>query len=222
MSLETTFNLLLILHVVGGSVALVAGYGALMVTRGSSRHRTLGTVFAAGMTAVTLSGFPMSILHPNPFLFGIVVFSAYFVLAGWTSARYRKGEVLGIERLAAAVLLFSGAGALVYLLLVQSPGPDFSQTFWMTGLVFALIGLAIAVRDLAQLRGGPLAGKDRIIKHLVSMCAALIATTTAVAVTVLSAVPAVPSLALWLGPTLLLTPVIFYWAVQVRAGTFRY
>jgi len=222
MEMEPVFTTLLVMHVLGGSLALLAGYGAMLVKRGGPRHRTLGKVYVAGMLAVVLTGFPMSIIHPSPFLFGIVIFSGYFVYSGWSAAVYRKGEALELERFAAIALGAASAIALAALIYSLAADVAIPSAYRITGFVFAGIGLATAIRDLARLRGGPLVGKERIIKHLISMCAALIATTTAVAVTVLGEFPVIPDVALWLGPTIVLTPVIFYWVAQVRAGTFKY
>ncbi len=222
MTSNIVFNILLTLHIVGGSIALLAGYGALVVKRGGPRHRLLGKIYVGGMVTVVLTGFPMSILHPNPFLFGIVLFSGYFVFSGWTAAAYRKGETLLLERAAAVGLTLLSLSVIIYLVLAQGDSSPFLTTGRTTGLVFALIGVVVAGRDSLVLRSGPLLGKDRIIKHLISMCAALISTTTAVAVTVLGAFPQIPELVLWIGPTLVLSPVISYWARQVKVGSFKY
>ncbi|MEL7543000.1 MAG: hypothetical protein AAGJ70_04425 [Pseudomonadota bacterium] len=87
------------------------------------------------------------------------------------------------------------------------------------GMVYAVANAAL---DLNAVRAGPTRGKQRISRHVTGMCAALIATTTAVAITVVGRYDIVPELVLWLGPTVALTPVIVIWTRRIEAGTFRY
>ena len=79
-------------------------------------------------------------------------------------------------------------------------------------LVFGSIGLTLALSDWRDWRRGPIVGKARIARHLTRMLAGTIATVTAAAVVNL---PFLPPLVLWLGPTVLLTPLIFWWNARV-------
>ncbi len=222
MAIEDVFGWLRLGHISGGVVALLTAYAALLVKRGAQQHRMFGRWFVYAMVIVVVTGAPMSIIHPNPFLFGVTIFSGYFVYSGYSGVINRSGEIGILDRAAATILLVGSLVALAGIGYVTVAGIPYRQTFLITGAVFAIIGAAVSSSDLYRFRTGWVTGKDRIIKHLVSMCAGLIATTTAAAVTVLGSVPSLPALVSWLGPTVLISPIIFYWVRQVRIGTFRY
>lgn len=222
MTTTSIFQALLYTHIAGGSLALVSGYGALLVKRGGPRHRQLGRLYVYGMLAVILTGFPMSILHPNPFLFGIVIFTAYQLFSGRSAALNRIGEPTTADRIAPIAMTVTSLlalGAAAWAFLTKLDIPSFQL---IAGSVFAVIGLGLALADFRQLKRGPVKGTERIIKHLGNMCGALIATTTAVAVTMINYIPAAPQIIAWLAPTLIISPVIAYWTKQLRNGRYNF
>ncbi len=164
----------------------------------------------------------MSFIHPNPFLFGIVFFTAYFVWAGRSAALNRTGEPTGADKVALAIFLGGAVLALVALGWAHFSAPTFNSTFKITGLVFAAIAVAIGLQDVLAFRRGAVAGRLRIQRHLINMCAGLIATTTAVLVTLIGYVPAIPPVVAWLGPTVIIVPLITYWSRQVVSGTYKF
>ncbi|HJW67929.1 MAG TPA: hypothetical protein VJ829_01095 [Candidatus Binatia bacterium] len=75
------------------------------------------------------------------------------------------------------------------------------------------MGGALSPVDLYFLHGRRYRGIDRIIAHLARMLGGAIAALTAFTVVNVHAEPAfIP----WLAPTVLLTPLIFYWAARVQ------
>jgi hypothetical protein len=85
-------------------------------------------------------------------------------------------------------------------------------------LVFGSIGLTLALSDWRDWARGPVAGKARIARHLGRMLGGTIATITAAGVVNLGFLP---DLVVWLGPTALITPVIFWWTARVTRGAVR-
>lgn len=221
-TIELIYDNLLRAHIIAGCVALVTGYFSLMVKRGGKWHRRAGRAYVYGMAIVVFTAFPMSLLFPNPFLFGIAIFSGYFVFSGRAAALNREGNARISDWLAIGMLLTTSLLALVTIAWVNMMDIGYPPVFLITGFVFSLIGLGISVLDIRKFRTGPIRGKDRLIKHLIAMCGGLIATTTAVMVTLIGNFPAVPELVAWLGPTVAIVPVIIYWSRQVKAGTFKY
>ncbi len=221
MTAEDVFYGLRVVHIIGGSIALLAGYAALFVKRGGDWHRRFGRYFVNGMATVAVTGLPMSIIRPNPFLFGIVIFSSYLIFSGRAAAMNRTGEAGKLDFGAAALLFATSVIALLAVAYISLSGIEYPMTFLITGTVFAIIGLITSHTDWKMLRAGPIRGKDRIIKHLGGMCAGLIAATTAVAATIISRLPDIPNLIAWLGPTLIISPLIAYWTRQVREGSAK-
>ena len=75
-------------------------------------------------------------------------------------------------------------------------------------IVFSLIAGGLGISDVMTLRNRNATGKQRIARHLTNMLAGTIATVTAVLVT---NVTTEPIWVAWLAPTVVITPVIFYW-----------
>ncbi|MFN4090393.1 MAG: hypothetical protein ACK4QW_15300, partial [Alphaproteobacteria bacterium] len=137
---------------------------------------------------------------------------------GWQAARVRDGRPQALDRIAAAGMLVVGVGMLA---------GGAAGAAGLTGggghegpvlLVFGAIGTAMGFSDLRALGGAGWPGKARISRHLTRMLAGTIATVTAAAVVNLRFLP---DLVVWLGPTVVMTPVIAWWNVRVLSGTGR-
>jgi uncharacterized membrane protein len=61
------FNLILIIHIAGGTLALLGVPVAPHGTYGNKIHRAAGKMFITGMTAVFITAMYMGIVHPNLF-----------------------------------------------------------------------------------------------------------------------------------------------------------
>ncbi len=170
------------------------------------------------MSAVTITAYIMAIIKPNAFQFGITVFTTYFIYTGWSSVGGRWKTYAKQDRCAAYGFFLAAAACLGLLGYVKINKIKFSGTFLTTALIFSIIATIISLRDIWHLKDTPLSRTERIIKHLISMCAGLIATTTAVMVTLISNVPIIPPIFAWIGPSVVISPLIFYWARQMRTN----
>ena len=84
-------QVLLLVHIIGGSVALLCAGGALVTKKGGLGHRFFGKGCVAGMTAVFLSALPLGAFQANLFLLLIAFFSFYLVFSGFRFARNKTG-----------------------------------------------------------------------------------------------------------------------------------
>lgn len=212
--MQITFMILLIIHITCGAGSLLSAVGAISSAKGQAWHQRFGHFFFYGMTGVFITAVPMSILHPNLFLFLIAFFSYYFALTGWRYAQNSTGLPEKIDWVVAVIMLIValsmlGVGVFLY---------HANATRAITLFAFGFIGLRLSIEDLQICRQGGVRGKQRIIKHLTSMIAATIAAVTAFAVT---NVPLKPAIILWLGPTVLLAPVIFWWRKRILKNKIR-
>ncbi|MCH9675628.1 MAG: hypothetical protein K0U93_29595 [Gammaproteobacteria bacterium] len=197
-------DLLLNLHILGGSLSLIAAAGALVTEKGQTRHRLLGKLYSAGMTMVFLTALPLAVVRPNAFLFLIAIFSFYLVFSGYRFAVNRRGPAASIDWLATALLGLAGIGMAVMSVLLLKAGDD----QWVTMGVFAAIAIAFSVVDGRRLTSAWPTGKERIAKHLTNMLGGTIATVTA---TLVVNVQTDPVWIAWVAPTALMTPIIIYW-----------
>ena len=80
--METTFTILLVIHIISGSIGLLTGTTNLIRKKGDKSHKKIGLFFLYGMLINGVSGLLMSLIHFNFFLFIVGVFSIYMVGTG--------------------------------------------------------------------------------------------------------------------------------------------
>lgn len=206
-------NVILSLHILAGCVALAMAGIAMGAAKGSLWHRRAGNAYVLGMLVVTLTTIALVAIRPNLFLLVIGIFSFYLVFTGWRAAMLRDGRPDWPDQLAGMAMAATGL-VMMGLGLGGLLGAGGAQPVIL--LVFGSIGLSMALSDWRDWRAGPVTGKARIARHLTRMLAGTIATITAAVVVNLTFLPA---LVTWLGPTALITPVIFWWNARILRGT---
>ena len=206
---------ILFLHILAGVAALAAAGIAVGSAKGGRLHRRSGNIYTLAMAFVGVSALVLAVVHPNPFLFAVGVFSLYLVFTGWRAAKLRDGRPRSLDHAGGVVMALSGLGMLVWGvqgLLAGSGAQPVIQ------VAFGSIGLTLALSDWRDWARGPVTGKARIARHLGRMLGGTIATITAAGVVNLGFLP---DLVVWLGPTVLITPVIFWWSARVMRGAVR-
>lgn len=199
----------LYLHIMAGFTALCAAGAALGTAKGAAWHRRAGKTYVLAMLGVTLTTLALIVVRPNLFLLVIGLFSFYLVFTGWRAGVQRDGRPRWPDHLAGAAMALTGATMLA-LGAMQLFAAGGSQPVIL--LVFGSIGLTLALSDWRDWQRGPIIGKARIARHLTRMLAGSIATITAAVVVNLSVLP---PLVVWLGPTVLITPLIVWWNARV-------
>lgn len=203
-----TYTVLLSIHIVSGSVALLTAAIALVTQKGGDRHIRAGRVYAAAMTLVFLTAVPLALLGSDMFLLLIAVFSFYLVFAGWRFARNNGGKPHPADWTAIFAMGLTGLGMWAYAVILARGG----DSQWVTITLFGLIALALSLADARFYRAANVRGPRRIARHLTNMMAGTIATVTAVVVVNVDTNPA------WLGwimPTILITPLIVWWNIRI-------
>lgn len=196
------------LHIASGTIAVLAGVGALLSRKGGWHHRRAGKGFLVSMAAVVLTVFVLTAIEPSAFrllLTLVAIFSGYLAFSGYRTLS-RKGPTANVPPVdwAAAGLVILACIALggwgVHWLLD-------GQSFGLVMTVFGGIGIAFGTLDVRSFAGNE--PGDWMVSHLQRMVAAVIATVSAV-----SAVNLTPLLGImaWLWPTLVGVPLIAYWS----------
>src|ERR1700734_1307248 len=103
---------LLILHILGGTVGLLAGTFAIAVRKGSRLHRASGNVFTIAMVTLAASAFPLAIMKSQRgnVIGSIVTF--YMITTAWFAGRRRS---TGRSDWAALLVGLGGAAAVITL-----------------------------------------------------------------------------------------------------------
>ena len=202
---------LLISHVLAGTVALISAFFAIVTEKGMKAHVLHGRIYSIAMAYVALGALVLSIIRPNPFLFAIALFSGFMVWTGYRTAKNRSGEATKLE------IYSSYAGVVIVLLMLGYGGFLIAQGNLMGTVlfVFSVVIIGYLIEDFRSLKKGFAKGKKRIAKHLQRMLGGTIATITAVLVQQVA--PRVADstwleVLIWLGPTIVITPLIFYWS----------
>lgn len=211
-------DILLLIHVVSGVVALVSAFIAVGVAKGAKTHRKVGLVFFYSMLVVGITAIPVTFVRPNPFLFFIALFSFYMAFAGYRRGRKRHVDDT-VDRVAAWLMLAFGVVMIGYGVFMVTAGDSLG---WALAS-FGALGLTFGVEDAVKARR-TVAHADRVRVHLSRMLGGTIATITAVMVQQVSPLVQNPlaEVALWLGPTVVLVPVIFLWNFRIiKTGKYR-
>tara|TARA_R110002049_G_scaffold65655_4_gene172135 strand:+ start:3118 stop:3759 length:642 start_codon:yes stop_codon:yes gene_type:complete len=204
-------HVLLTIHIVAGFTALGTSLVAAINKLANWPHRwhaLAGRLFFVAMTAIFATAVPLSIATRNLFLLLIAVFSFYLALSGWSYARNRTGEPAALDWTRVLTMLASAVAMALYGSYLLYRGSNDGITL----LVFAILAGFLSFKDLSILRAGGFTGNARIARHLTMMLAGSIATITAFLVV---NIQFSPMLVLWLAPTALITPFIFFMNARV-------
>lgn len=175
---QTQMQLLLIIHVLAGTVALMSVAFAVS----SEKRKEIPCHFREN-------------------LFLIAIFSCYLVFAGMPFARNRKGIPSIINWLAVGLMTFSG----ISMWLLATAYFVNKNPRYITLMVFGFIALILGITDLRSYKNKTATGKIQISRHLTNMMGVTIALITADLVT---SVNIQPVWIWWIPPTITVVPVI--------------
>jgi hypothetical protein len=153
----------LALHIGGGLVAILSGYGAVTVRKGGSLHLRLGKVFVGAMLVMASIGTVLSIMIHQPANIGGGILSGYLVATGWVTVRRKPGIVGRFEKVAALVPV--SVSVLFFVWGVQSAARD-RPLFYS----FAAMAALFALIDFRVIWQGGVSGVQRLARHLWRMC----------------------------------------------------
>lgn len=208
-----------VVHIMAGSLGLLAGYVALYAAKGATLHRKSGTLFVYAMLTMSLGGLTIATVRGVAPAINVPVglLTAYLVITSLTTIRPLPA---GSRWLAIGGMLVAFGVFLTDL------------TFGIQGLanggkrngiptfpffIFAVVGLLGGVGDVRMMRSGPLRGAPRIARHLWRMCFALFIAALSFFIGQSKVIPEpiriLPLLAL---PVLAVLVTMFYWLWRVR------
>ena len=169
-------DIVLVLHITSGGVALVSGAVALLARKGEQLHRVAGTLFFLAMLVTAAIGAAVAPFltdgqRPNT-VAGVLTF--YLVLTAWTTVRRQDG---GVDRFA-IVGFFVAVGSVLagVLFALEAQGSSTGtidnsppQAF----ILFMIVGAFAAASELKVILRGGISGAPRIARHLWRMCVGL-------------------------------------------------
>ena len=170
-------NILISIHIVFGSLALLTGAMVLFLKKGNALHKRIGKLyFIAGFLGTIISLIiASSPNHYNLFLFTIGILTLYFLLGGFFAFKInaKQLKVLALTMIVTAVVM------ILYAFY------QFSQGSITSGIILIFFGLLGAANSyLVDYRifikqGRKLTTKNRISLHIGKMIGSSIAMSTA-------------------------------------------
>jgi uncharacterized membrane protein len=214
--METTFTILLLIHIVSGSIGLITGTINLIRKKGDKLHKNFGFFFLSEMLINGVSGLLMSLIHFNFFLLIVGVFSIYMVSTGQRYLSLKtispSQKALKIDWILSAGMFLFGIGFIIYgILLLLS-----SNNFGIVLLVFGFISISMAYQDFKNYQGRNSNKNFWLLVHIQRMMGSYIAAMTAFIVVNNTILPGIVA---WLLPTVIVTPLIFKWSRKYKIQT---
>lgn len=203
------------IHDVFGALSILAGIIALVVAKRAPAHPWAGRSFMTLMVVAIAIAAPVIIAGRNVFLFGVGLLVVYHVVVAWRLARLKPPLRLptDLDRwmhplFGLAFVMFAGYG------------------IWVTsrGSMMGLVAVCLAAISLAAVRHffrfmnlDEFEDKAWIGEHIRGVAAAFIASLTAfTAAAGPRLAPGVPAPLLWLGPTIVFTPLFVLFGNHVQ------
>lgn len=218
-------NPMILVHVAGGSIALLSGAAALSFRKGGPLHARAGTFFFASMLVLAGTGAWIAALRPERGTMVIGLFTAYLVVTSWVTARRRDGRAGRFELFA---FLFASACAAAFvafgLIGAASPNGRFDLLPAAIHFPFAAVAALAAGLDLNFILRRDLIGTQRVARHLWRMCVALLIAAFSFFLGQQDQFPrALRGLPIWFAPPLAAFAAMLFWIVRVRfSRAFRH
>jgi len=201
-------------HIAAGSIALFAAPGAMLTVKGGRWHRRWGRVYVWAMGVVAVTALALAAFRPNLFLALLAIFSFYLALIGQRSiARRRLPSGRRVTALDYGGAVVAGTGAVGLLLYALLPRESGRPGLWPVALLFGLLGLLLAGRELRSFWRPAAEPRAWLYRHMGNMLGAYIATVSAFSVVNFTVLPPIVR---WLWPTTVGVPLIGLWIRHYR------
>ena len=170
-----------ILHVVAGTVGLLAGVIALSSRKGAHVHRVAGSLFCVSMLVMAVLADYLAVAIPEqiPNLF-IGTFTIYLVATAWMTVRRNERSVGVPEKTALSIILcLCVPFAILSFQVATGMEPSFKSAVPIEGPVrialytFTFLVVMAAIGDAKLVMAGGITGARRIARHLWRMCLGL-------------------------------------------------
>lgn len=166
--------ILMMIHVLAGTIAVLSGASALLAHKGQSLHRAAGNLFFFSMAVSAIAGSVVALQTPTMITFIAGLFTFYLVLTSWLTVRIQCQNTLIFN-----ILNLVFAAVIGYLGITSGMTALESADSLLHGYssepYFFFGGLAAfcAILDATMIWRGGYSGAHRIARHLWRMCLAL-------------------------------------------------
>ena len=212
--------ILVLVHISGAVIGLLAGYTAMLARKGSGLHGASGTIFFVSMLVMSGSAaYVAAFMKPEPLNVVVGLLMFYLVSTAWWAAKRRDGRITAFDVIALLWIIAVGtAGVALGFQGARSATGTKDGVPVAVYFIFGSIALLCGLSDLRMVARGGVADARRIRRHLWRMCLALLIATLSLFPGQLRQFPAA-----WHHTTLIYMPHIFlvgsmiFWMVRYSA-----
>ena len=151
---------MLTLHIIAGSLGILAGFAAMFFAKGSPRHRLAGNVYTIAMLVMCTSAFVVAaLIRPNNLNVLAATLTMYLVASSWLTVRRRPDRP---GRLEYATMAIGGLAALLGLVFAARSSGG-AVGFY---LVFGAIAALSVASDIRYAMRRAITHTQRLVRHL--------------------------------------------------------
>lgn len=206
--MQTLFFVILVIHIIAGTSALLSGLGAIVFRSKVKIHKPFGKVYFWSMTVIFFSALYMSIVHQNIFLFCVSFFTYHSCLVAFRALKLKK---LHIDQKPTnfdwAIEVFFTLVHIGFVIFACILLKNDRTSFGIISLVFGILGLRSNYDTIKRLRKKLVHKNYWLLAHIGGMLGSYIGAITAFVVNNSRVIP-LPNLVLWLGPACLIVPLL--------------
>lgn len=170
---------MLVIHIAGGTIALISGLVAMLTLKGSKVHRLSGKIYFWAMTAVFIGALFTAIGHHKDFLLMVAFFSYYMTVRGYRILSLKKlhqGQkavpldwlILSISSLFLLALIIWGSWGLLN-----------GVNMGIVAIAFGTLGMTFLISDVRSFIRPPMEKMHWWYGHISSMGGSYISAVTA-------------------------------------------
>ncbi|NIR45230.1 MAG: DUF2306 domain-containing protein [Gemmatimonadetes bacterium] len=213
----------LLIHILAGGLALIAGFVAIYAAKGATLHRKSGTLFVYAILAMALCGIVLAVGRNAAPAMNIpaAALTLYLVVTALITVRPPAAGSrplhLGLMLVASAVSLSS----LKFGVEALADGGTRKGIPAFPFFLFGVVGLLATVGDVRVIRNGALRGAGRLARHLWRMSFALFVVTMSFFIGQAQVIPRpirIPGLLALPVLAVLITMSYWLWRVRIRGN----
>ena len=168
-----TATMLLPIHIIGGSIAIIAGFISVFAVKGLKLHRKTGMIFVYSMVVLSLTGAVIGALRDQTtnIIGGSLAF--YMVITAFLTVRPRDQWSRWMDAAAFVVGVVVSAGSIWIGFYLLNSATGKMAVIARMSLFLGTVALLATLGDIRMMRAGGLEGAQRIARHLWRMCFSL-------------------------------------------------
>ena len=215
--------MLVFLHILTGTIALMSGAISFLVKKGGKLHRKSGLAFVFSMVVMTLSGALLAFLSGEKLnmVAGLVTF--YLVVTAYLSVNHPKARARLTHSVFMTVGFVVGAYAIyIGLTAINNGLTSIDGNPVQVLLIFGAISCLAAASDIRLLLKKRLMHKSQLVRHIWRIGLAMFIAAASFFLGQAQVFPeAMRHIAILAGPVLLVLCLTLYWVIRVSIWGLR-